>query len=262
MLSSPRRKSSEFSVNLISSAKTGRTFFIADLHLADERPVATGRFFRFLNEEAAGADALYILGDLFEAWVGDDDDGQLAHDAAHQLKTLVDAGTPVYFMHGNRDFMLAERYAALSGMTLLSDPTRVDLYGTPTLLMHGDTLCTDDTAYQTFRRRARHPLTRALLRQLPLAMRRHVARRARAGSESAKAAKAAAIMDVNVDEVVRVLGEQQAARLIHGHTHRPARHVHAVGGHACERWVVPDWYVRWGYVVCDASGCALKVEDL
>jgi UDP-2,3-diacylglucosamine hydrolase len=249
-------------VSLISSAKAGRTFFIADLHLADERPVATGRFFRFLNEEAAGADALYILGDLFEAWVGDDDDAQVAHDVARQLKSLADAGTTVYFMHGNRDFMLAERYSALSGMTLLSDPTRVDLYGVPTLLMHGDTLCTDDAAYQAFRRRARHPLTRTLLRHLPLAIRRHLARQARAGSESAKAVKPAAIMDVNDDEVVRVLGEQQAVRLIHGHTHRPAQHVHAVEGHACERWVVPDWYTHWGYVVCNASGCALRVEDL
>jgi UDP-2,3-diacylglucosamine hydrolase len=249
-------------VSLTSSAKSSRTFFIGDLHLADERPVATGRFFRFLSEDAAGADALYILGDLFETWVGDDDDAQVAQDAARELKSLTDAGTPVYFMHGNRDFMLAERYAALSGMTLLSDPTRVDLYGIPTLLMHGDTLCTDDTAYQTFRRRVRHPLTQALLRHLPLAMRRHMARQALAGSESAKAVKPAAIMDVNVDEVVRVLGAQHAVRLIHGHTHRPARHVHAVDGHDCERWVVPDWYTRWGYVVCDASGCTLTVEDL
>jgi UDP-2,3-diacylglucosamine hydrolase len=249
-------------VSLNRSARAGRTFFIADLHLADERPVATGRFFRFLNEEAAGSDALYILGDLFETWVGDDDDAQVARDAARELKSLVDAGTPVYFMHGNRDFMLAKRYAALSGMTLLSDPTRVDLYGVSTLLMHGDTLCTDDTAYQTFRRRVRHPLTQALLRHLPLAMRRHMARQARAGSESAKAAKPDAIMDVNIGEVVRVMDAQHAVRLIHGHTHRPAQHVHAVGSHDCERWVVPDWYARWGYVVCDASGCALAVGDL
>jgi UDP-2,3-diacylglucosamine hydrolase len=249
-------------VSLIPSASARRTLFIADLHLADERPVATGRFFRFLHEEAAGADALYILGDLFETWVGDDSDDQVAHDAARELKSLTDAGTPVYFMHGNRDFMLAERYAALSGMALLSDPTRIDLYGVPTLLMHGDTLCTDDTAYQAFRRRVRHPLTQALLRHLPLAMRRHMARQARAGSESAKAVKPATIMDVNVDEIVRVLGAQHAVRLIHGHTHRPARHVHVVEGHHCERWVVPDWYDRWGYVVCDASGCALTVEHL
>ena len=242
--------------------KAGRTFFVADLHLTDERPVATGRFFRFLQEEAAGSDALYILGDLFEAWIGDDHDEQVAHDTARQLKAIVDAGTPVFFMHGNRDFMLASRYAALSGMSLLADPTRVDLYGTPTLLMHGDTLCTDDIAYQTFRRRARHPLTLALLRRLPYSLRQHLARQARAGSESAKAGKAPAIMDVNSDEVIHVLREHQVSRLIHGHTHRPAKHVHTADGRDCERWVLPDWYAGWGYVVCDAAGCALRVEDL
>jgi UDP-2,3-diacylglucosamine hydrolase len=165
-------------------------------------------------------------------------------------------------MHGNRDFMLAERYAALSGMTLLADPARIDLYGVPTLLMHGDTLCTDDTAYQAFRRRVRHPLALAVLHRLPLALRHRLARQARAGSESAKASKSAGIMDVNTDAVVSVLREQQASRLIHGHTHRPAQHLHQVEGRNCERWVVPDWYTRWGYVVCDAAGCALKVESL
>jgi UDP-2,3-diacylglucosamine hydrolase len=241
---------------------TGRSFFVADLHLTDERPVATGRFFRFLQEDVTGADALYILGDLFDAWVGDDHDAQVAHDTARQIKSLVDAGTQVYFMHGNRDFMLAERYAALSGMTLLADPARIDLYGVPTLLMHGDTLCTDDTAYQAFRRRVRHPLALAVLHRLPLALRHRLARQARAGSESAKASKSAGIMDVNTDAVVSVLREQQASRLIHGHTHRPAQHLHQVEGRNCERWVVPDWYARWGYVVCDAAGCALKVESL
>ncbi len=244
------------------SGSAGRSYFVADLHLTDERPVATGRFFRFLQDEVAGADALYILGDLFEAWVGDDHDEQVAHDTARHLKTLVDAGTGVYFMHGNRDFMLASRYAARSGMTLLGDPSRIDLYGVPTLLMHGDTLCTDDMAYQAFRRRIRRPLVLGFLRLLPLALRQRMARQARAGSESAKAAKPADIMDVNADEVTRTLREAGVCRLIHGHTHRPARHLHAIGGHECERWVVPDWYARWGYVVCDRSGCTLKVDDL
>jgi UDP-2,3-diacylglucosamine hydrolase len=249
-------------VSLTAKPGAGRTFFVADLHLTDERPVATGRFFRFLDEAVAGADALYILGDLFEAWVGDDHDEAVAHDAARRLKALVDSGTPVYFMHGNRDFMLAARYGEKSGMTLLADPARVDLYGVPTLLMHGDTLCTDDTAYQAFRRRVRHPLTQALARRLPFSLRQRLARQARAGSESAKADKPAAIMDVNEAEVARVLREQQVARLIHGHTHRPAQHVHVVDGRDCERWVVPDWYARWGYVACDAGGCALRLEDL
>lgn len=168
----------------------------------------------------------------------------------------------MYFLHGNRDFMLAERYAARSGMTLIADPTRIELYGVPTLLMHGDTLCTDDIAYQVFRRRSRHPVTVALLKRLPRQLRRQLARRARAGSAAAKAEKSAAIMDVNVSEVVRLLHAQQAQRLIHGHTHRPARHTHEVAGRSCERWVLPDWYERWGYVVCDATGCTLKIENL
>ncbi|MDA8127738.1 MAG: UDP-2,3-diacylglucosamine diphosphatase [Betaproteobacteria bacterium] len=249
-------------MNPISRPGAGRTFFVADLHLTDERPAATGRFFRFLEDEAAGADALYILGDLFEAWIGDDHHEAVADETARRLAALAAAGTPVYFMHGNRDFLLAERYAAESGMCLIADPARIDLYGVPTLLMHGDTLCIDDTAYQNFRRRVRHPLTRALLRHLPRSLRIRMARQARAGSDAAKARKTAEIMDVNAHEVVRVLREHGACRLIHGHTHRPGRHVHAVDGRECVRWVVPDWYDRWGYVACDAAGCAIRVEPL
>ena len=242
--------------------KTGRSFFVADLHLTDERPLASGRFFRFLQEEAAGADALYILGDLFETWIGDDHDEQVALDTARHLKSLVESGTPVFFMHGNRDFMLAERYAAKSGMTLLSDPSLIDLYGVPTLLMHGDTLCTDDTAYLKFRRRIRHPWTQALLARLPHGLRQRLARRVRWRSESAKADKTAEIMDVNSEEVERMLSGQHARRLIHGHTHRPARHTLRLDGHTAERWVVPDWYARWGYVACDPAGCTLTVNPL
>ena len=242
--------------------RTGRTYFVADLHLTDERPVATGRFFRFLDENVAGADALYILGDLFEAWVGDDHDEQVAHDTARHLESLVASGTSVFFMHGNRDFMLAKAYAARSGMTLIPDPTRIDLYGLATLLMHGDLLCTDDAAYQKFRRRIQHPVIKTILRKLPFNWRRHIARQARAGSAAAKAEKPSEIMDVNTHAVVDILRVQHAQRLIHGHTHRPAHHVHRVDGQACERWVVPDWYTRWGYVVCDPQGCALKVEKL
>ena len=249
-------------MSLTSKPGAGRSFFVADLHLTDERPAATGRFFRFLDEEAAGADALYILGDLFEAWIGDDHDEKVAHETARRLKALAGAGTPVYFMHGNRDVLIGKEFVERCGARLIPDSTPLDLYGARTLIMHGDTLCTDDTAYQAFRRRVRHPLTRALLRRLPFALRRRLANQARAGSESAKAAKPAAIMDVNENEVVRVLRAQRVRRLIHGHTHRPAQHVHAVDGQDCERWVVPDWYARWGYVACDAGGCALRIESL
>lgn len=242
--------------------KTGRTYFVADLHLTDERPTATGRFFRFLAEEVTGADALYILGDLFETWIGDDHDETVARDVAQRLKAVSDAGTPVYFLHGNRDFMLAGRYASQAGMTLIADPCVVDLYGTPTLLMHGDTLCSDDVDYQAFRRRVRRPYILGLLRRLPFALRKRLARQARAGSESAKAGKTAAIMDVNPDDVAHALRNREVCRLIHGHTHRPAQHAHVINGRNCERWVVPDWYARWGYVVCDASGCRLEVGAL
>jgi UDP-2,3-diacylglucosamine hydrolase len=249
-------------VNPVSKQGAGRTYFVADLHLTDERPAATGRFFRFLEDEVAGADALYILGDLFEAWIGDDHDEAVALDTANRLKALSAAGTAVVFLHGNRDFMLAQAYARQAGMTLIDDPSVVDLYGTPTLLMHGDTLCSDDIPYQNFRRRVRRPLVLALLRRLPFALRKRLARQARAGSESAKAGKSAEIMDVNQAEVERALAAHGVCRLIHGHTHRPAQHTHPVGANACERWVLPDWYSRWGYVVCDSRGCRLELADL
>ncbi len=165
-------------------------------------------------------------------------------------------------MHGNRDFMLAERYAARAGMQLIADPCVIDLYGTRTLLMHGDTLCVDDLAYQRFRRRVRRPMVIRLLRALPFALRNWLAGRARAGSESAKSAKSADIMDVNTAAVAYSLRAHGVCRLIHGHTHRPARHDHAIDGQTCERWVLPDWYARWGYVVCDAQGCTLAVAPL
>ena len=249
-------------MNPVSKQGAGRTYFVADLHLSDERPAATGRFFRFLEDEVAGADALYILGDLFEAWIGDDHDERVAHDTATRLKALSATGTSVVFLHGNRDFMLAQTYARQAGMTLIADPSVVDLYGTPTLLMHGDTLCIDDIQYQNFRRRVRRPLVLALLRRLPFALRKRLARQARAGSESAKAGKSAEIMDVNPAEVERALNSHGVCRLIHGHTHRPAQHTHHVGQAACERWVLPDWYNRWGYVVCDSGGCRLELSAL
>lgn len=240
-------------------AGSGQTFFIADLHLTDERPEINGRFFHFIEHTAAGADALYILGDLFEYWIGDDDlSARIARETAEKLSALNQAGTAVYFMHGNRDFLLAKNYARLSGMALLADPSLITLYGTPTLLMHGDTLCTDDHAYQAFRSRVRRPWVQALLRALPLAARRRLARMARAGSEAAKQGKTEAIMDVNVEEVERQLQAHGYPRLIHGHTHRPARHEHRIDGHVCERWVLPDWYESGGYLVCTDQGCKLN----
>jgi UDP-2,3-diacylglucosamine hydrolase len=232
------------------------TLFISDLHLTTERPQANQQFFEFLAQIAPAAQALYILGDLFEYWVGDDDTTDpLNASVAVALKALAARGTAVYFLHGNRDFLVGEDFAARSGAQLIPDPTLIDLHGTRTLLMHGDTLCTDDIEYQKQRTIYRNPQMQAQLLQLPLAVRHQKARELRALSVSSKSGKAAEIMDVSPAAVDAVLREHQYPRLIHGHTHRPARHEHVVDSHACERWVLNDWYQRGGYLYCDASRC-------
>jgi UDP-2,3-diacylglucosamine hydrolase len=252
MSSLPRRKLSE------SSSGVRRTCFIADLHLAEERPQASGRFFHFLDTIASSADALYILGDLFEYWVGDDDLGApITRQTAQKISAMTAAGIPVYFMHGNRDFMLAQRYAELCGMSLLDDPAIVDLYGTRTVLTHGDMLCTDDKGYQRYRKLVRHPLVQKTLLALPLGLRHIMARSARSGSERAKADKPYDIMDVNQNAVAEMFQHSGAVRMIHGHTHQPAQHVTSVGGKDRERWVLPDWYGEGGYLACSAEGCEL-----
>ena len=236
-----------------------RTCFIADLHLAEERPQASGRFFHFLETIAKGADALYILGDLFEYWVGDDDlDAPIARQSAQKIKALTESGTPVYFMHGNRDFLLAQRYADSCGMTLIDDPTVISLYGTPTLLTHGDTLCTDDRSYQRYRKLIRHPLIRRTLSALPLGLRHVMARSARSGSERAKTGKAYDIMDVNQAAVVDMFRQSGVMRMIHGHTHRQKHHLHVVDGKNCERWVLGDWHQTGNALRCEAAGCSLE----
>lgn len=238
--------------------QSGGSLFIADLHLAKERPQATGRFFHFLEHIAKGADALYILGDLFEYWVGDDDlNNPIAQDTAGKLKTLTNSGTTVYFMHGNRDFMISQRYAAQCGMTLVADPVVVNLYGAPTLLTHGDILCTDDIRYQQYRKWVRKPIMRKMLLWLPLNARHALAGSARARSEQSKAGKSSDIMDVNQDAVARAFDEHGVTRMIHGHTHRPARHELTVSGKKLERWVLPDWYGEGGYLICSGEGCTL-----
>lgn len=238
----------------------GRSLFVADLHLSEERPEATGRFFHFLDHTAKGADALYILGDLFEYWIGDDDiQNSLARLLADKLKALSTTGTSVFFMHGNRDFLLASDYARLSGMTLLADPMAINLHGTPTLLSHGDQFCTDDTRYQQYRKWVHRPAIQKLLLVLPLKFRRVLAGSARMKSEREKAGKPLDIMDVNPDAVIRAYREYGVTRLIHGHTHRPALHEYSDSGKTLERWVLPDWYENGGYLVCTSAGCKLEV---
>jgi UDP-2,3-diacylglucosamine hydrolase len=218
------------------------TLFISDLHLDLARPDIVDLYTRFLSEEARAADALYILGDLFESWIGDDDDSELAERIATATKALHDSGVSVFFMHGNRDFLLGDAYAARAGITLLADPTVVELAGERTLLMHGDTLCTDDAEYQKFRTMVRNPQWQQQFLTRPLSERRAFAAQARGESKKQTAMKPAEIMDVNqaaVEEAMRVHGVR---RLIHGHTHRPAAHRLIVTGEAAERLVLGDWY--------------------
>ena len=232
------------------------TLFISDLHLCASRPETNRIFFSFLEGEARSAEALYILGDLFEYWVGDDDlPDPFNASVAAALARLVGSGVPSYLMHGNRDFVIGEAFARAGGVTLLPDPTQLTLYGRPVLLMHGDTLCTLDQDYQAFRRKARSgPWIDDLLSQ-PLAQRKTAVEALRRRSEQEKRGKAAEIMDVAPAEVEAALRCHGYPCLIHGHTHRPARHVHTVDGHACERWVLADWYKAGSYLACDASGC-------
>jgi len=231
------------------------TLFISDLHLTVERPQANQQFFDFLKRVAPAAAALYILGDLFEYWVGDDDTADpLNMQVAAALAVLAKTGTAVHFLHGNRDFLVGQDFAARSRAHLMADPTVIDLHGTRTLLMHGDTLCTDDVDYQRQRAIYRNPQMQAQLLNLPLTVRHQKARELRAQSEASKSNKAAEIMDVSTATVEQVLREHGYPRLIHGHTHRPARHEHAVDGCICERWVLGDWYQRGNYLHCDATG--------
>lgn len=234
------------------------TLFISDLHLAPERPDQLAQFVDFAARTARGSDALYVLGDLFDYWLGDDELDTPFHLAvADALRGIADSGTALYFMRGNRDVLAGERFAQRCAAHIVDDPTLVELYGTRTLLMHGDTLCTDDLEYQKFRAYAHDPKNQALFLAQPLAARREQMLGWRRDSETGKQGKAAEIMDVSPAAVEAVLRGHGYPRLIHGHTHRPGRHVHRVDGHDCERWVLNDWYARGGYLRCDASGCAL-----
>lgn len=222
-----------------------RSLYISDLHLSEERPAANERFFRFVEEEAKRADALYVLGDLFEYWIGDEDVGSSFNAViVGFFRHLAGAGTKLYFMHGNRDFLFAQGFAAATGGEILADPTVKD----GILLMHGDTLCTDDADYQAWRRKARSAEFQADFLAKPLDERRAVVRGLREKSKEVIGAKAADIMDVNEGAVREAFRRHGVTRLVHGHTHRPGVHRLEVDGRHCERWVLPDWYGRGGYL--------------
>ncbi len=218
------------------------TLFISDLHLDESRPQLVDAFEELLATQAKNVDALYILGDLFESHIGDDDDAALNARVARATRTLRDAGVPVFFMHGNRDFLLGPDYAARAGMTLLEDPAVIELTGERVLLMHGDTLCTDDVEYLKFRTLVRDPNWQRAFLAKPLAERRAFAAQARGESRRHTANAKPEIMDVNQIAVEAALRTHGVRRLIHGHTHRPATHRFDVDGMKAERIVLGDWY--------------------
>jgi len=218
------------------------TLFIADLHLQTEEPAITAGFLRFLQGEARHADALYILGDLFEAWIGDDDPNPLHQRVAAAIRALVDSGVPCYFIHGNRDFLLGKRFARESGMQLLPQEKVLNLYGRNVLIMHGDTLCTDDAGYQAFRAKVHQPWLQTLFLALPLFIRHHVAAKMRAGSRAANSSKSLAIMDVNQQAVIEAMEKHRVQWLIHGHTHRPAVHQLTANDAPAWRAVLGAWH--------------------
>ncbi len=225
-------------------------WFVSDLHLDPATPDIAARFLRFLAGPARGARTLYLLGDLFEAWVGDDDPEPAHREVIAALSGVSAAGTLVYVMHGNRDFLIGERFCAESGALLLADPSIVTVAGTSVLLSHGDGLCVDDRAYQRLRSLVREPRVRRGFARLPLASRRRLAAEARAGSREHLAVASEYITDVNQGAVEALVREAGVPMLIHGHTHRPAVHRFQSDGREVTRIVLGDWHtsarvLRW-----------------
>jgi UDP-2,3-diacylglucosamine hydrolase len=230
------------------------TLLISDLHLDPSRPGIVERFDRFLGDVAPGADALYILGDLFEYWIGDDGLAMPFPASVARTLTKAAAAMPVRFMHGNRDFLIAHAIAESTGIELIADPTVVDLYGTRTVLLHGDTLCTGDVEYQKLRAQFRNPLWQKAVLSKPVVERVAMAQGLRAQSEGSKAGKEMGIMDVSPEAVEQAFRDSGCDVMIHGHTHRPARHDSTVDGRKRVRWVLPDWYEAGGYLEASPAG--------
>jgi UDP-2,3-diacylglucosamine hydrolase len=232
--------------------------FISDLHLDGSRPDITQQFLDFLSFEARSAKALYILGDLFELWIGDDDTDREKRRIIAALKALTSAGVPCSVMRGNRDFLLGKRFGRETGCKLIEDGTIIDLYGKPVLLMHGDTLCTDDHAYQRLRRIVHNPIVQWVMLHLSLKQRNALAAKVREGSKAHIDRAAPMIMDVNQGAVTAALAQYRVDTMIHGHTHRPAVHQIEVAGKPVTRIVLGDWYTQGSVLRWEQNGYELS----
>lgn len=237
------------------------TLFISDLHLEDDRPDIADQFLRFLETEALQADALYILGDLFESWVGDDDPNEHYQWIKQALYKLTKKGVPVFFMHGNRDFMIGEAFAGETGVTILPDPHVATIHGDQVLLSHGDAYCTDDLEYQAFRKMSRDPQWQAMMLAKSLEERLAFAAQARQASKARGGTMSEEIMDVNADAIDAALREASVQIMLHGHTHRPAIHELSVDGTAAQRIVLGDWYEQGSVLRWDVDGPVLATLE-
>ncbi|GAB2664862.1 UDP-2,3-diacylglucosamine diphosphatase [Vibrio panuliri] len=236
------------------------TLFISDLHLSADTPDINACFERFMREEAIHADALYVLGDLFDFWIGDDDNSEFAKRVRAEFKRLTDSGVPCFFTKGNRDFLVGKRFAKQTGMVLLGDETVIDLYGRKAVILHGDTLCTDDHQYLAFRAKVNQPWLQWLFNRLPMAAKRPIVRKVQSDARDTKKDKSFDIMDVTQSEVEKVLLQHHADLMIHGHTHRPNVHTFAVDGQEMTRIVLGDWYEQGSILCCNANNFSLETR--
>lgn len=220
------------------------TLFISDLHLSPTTPDINACFIKFMREEAVHADALYVLGDLFEFWIGDDDTSDFAKQIRAEFKRLTDAGVPTFFTQGNRDFLVGRRFAKQTGVTLLGDETVIDIYGRKAVVLHGDTLCTDDVSYLKYREKVHQPWLQWIFNRIPMFIKKKIVSKVQSDIKDDKQTKSLDIMDVTQSEVEKVMKQHNVDLMIHGHTHRPKVHTFEVSGVTNTRIVLGDWYTQ------------------
>ena len=234
------------------------TLFISDLHLTPAAPEITDCFIHFMRTEAVHADALYVLGDLFEFWIGDDDTGDFAQQIKQEFKQLTTQGVPCYFIQGNRDFLLGKRFARDTGITLLDEEQVIDLYGRKAVILHGDTLCIDDVSYQNYRKKVHQPWLQWIFNRLPFALKQKIVSKIQGDIRDHKQHKSMQIMDVTQSEVEQVMVRHDVDLMIHGHTHRPDIHHFSTSDGEKTRIVLGDWYTQGSVLVCQHGEMTLQ----